>query len=476
MPPASSAALPLLAPRVQLLLTCLAGALALPVPAFAQAPSASGGERASFESVRYREDWSLAPHGDALDPLKHITLADDAWLSIGGHVRGRIERDDNFQGGGPGTRSNSFELLRTHLHVDLHAASHLRLFVEGRLATARDRDLPGGIRITDRDDGDILNAFVELNALPLAGAAWVVRVGRQELLFGRERIVSPSDWSNVKRTFQGAVIEGHGDGWTLSAFATHPVILIPAAPDVPDVHAAFWGAELTLASRGQSRVTDLYAYVRSTDAAGVTPFAQRTTVGARRVAPIGDTRFGYEVEGGVQLGAAGNVQATAVMLDAEVNASWKGAWSPVLSVGAGYASGSDASTSSQANTWDQLYPLAHSHLGYADVLGRKNVIEERIVVQAAATSHLRLRAAVHAFQRANTGDAAYDVTGAVLRAPGAGAADDIGSEADLTAQWRVGTHLRLDGGLAHFRPGAFLVETGAALPYTWAFASVTATF
>ncbi len=464
-------------PYVRLVRSVVVLAAALASPALVRAQSsATSVPRTTFESVRYREDWSRAPQGDPLDPLKHIAIADDTWLSFGGHLRGRVERDDNFQGGGAGTRTNSFELFRTHLHADLHATAHLRFFVEGRLATARDRDLPGGIRITDRDDGDFLNAFGELNALPFADALWTLRVGRQEMLFGRERIVSPSDWSNVKRTFQGAVVEGHGEGWMLAAFATHPVTLIPAAMDVPDVHTAFWGAELTLNERGHARVTELFAYVRGIDASGTTPFAQRTTLGVRSLAPIGETRLAYEVEGGMQVGATGNTSVTAVMFDGELSASWKGRFSPVVTLGGTYASGSNAGVTVQANTWDQLFPLAHSYLGYADVLGRKNVVEERVVMQMAATPQLRLRASVHAFQRANTGDAAYDATGAVLRAPGTSTAAMIGKEVDLTAQWRVTSHLRLDGGLAHFRPGAFLAETGAALPYTWAFGSVTATF
>jgi hypothetical protein len=432
--------------------------------------------RPAFESVRYREDWSRVPAGDADDPLKHLALGGDAWLSVGGHVRGRVERDENFQGGGSGTRDNAFDLLRTHLHLDLHPAPRLRAFVEGRIATARDRDLPGGIRNTDRDDADVLNAFVEVHDLAWAGARWALRVGRQELLFGRERIVSPSDWANVKRTFQGAVVEGRGATWLLTLFATHPVTLLPSAMDVPDVHAAFWGAELTLAPPGGAHLTDLFAYVRATDAAGTTPAATRTTLGLRTVAPLGSSIFGYEVEGGVQLGSQGNQAVNAYMVDAELTAAPALAGHPTLAAGGGLASGTDSGAVAQSRTWDQLFPLAHSYLGYADVLGRKNVVEERLVATVNPWATLRLRGALHAFQRANPGDAIYDTPGAVLRAPGASHARDIGGEADLTVQWRAGRHLRVDGGYAHFTPGAFMRETGSALPYSWIYGAVTVTF
>jgi hypothetical protein len=400
---------------------------------------------------------------------------DDAWLSVGGHLRPRAERDDNFLGGGAGTRTDNFGLLRLHLHADVHLAPHLRAFVEGRIATARGRDLPGGIRATDRDDADVENAFVEVGGWEAGGAAWGVRVGRQELLFGRERVLSPLDWVNARRTFQGAVVEGRGGAWTWTVLAVHPVTIVPAGMNVPDVHAALWGAQVAW-TREAGALSELYLLGKGTDAAGATPAAQRVTLGVRTLGRIGTTRLSYELEGGVQGGAAGNVAVQAWMLASDLTATWGGAHAPALTVGADWASGSGAGQGAQGGTWDQLYPLAHAFLGFADVLGRRNVVEERVVAQWSATASVRLRASVHAFQRASDADAAYDVTGAVYRASVPGAPRDLGGEADLTAGWRLGRHLRLDGGIARFTPGGFLAATGAALPYTWGFAAVTATF
>lgn len=457
----------------RLILLAITSALPSAIRAQNAAPASV---RPAFESLRFREDWSRSPQGDAFDPLKRIEMGDDAWLSLGGHLRARAEHDDNFLGGGAGTRTDTFGLLRLHLHADLHAFTHGRLFVEGRMATARGRDLPGGIRSADRDDADLQNAFVEVGGVPMGGWTWTARVGRQELLAGRERVVSPLDWLNVRRTFQGAAIEGRGDAWSLSAFATHPVVVVPAGMNVPDVHTAFWGAQLAHAPRGQSRVTELFLLVKGTDAVGAVPAAQRTTIGVRHLGPVPDTRFSYELEGGAQLGATGGNTVAAFMVVSGVTATWTGDWAPTLGAGLDYASGTGAGAAAQTGTWDQLYPLAHAFLGFADVLARRNVIEERVVATATPAATLLLRASVHAFQRASTSDAAYDVTGAVLRASGASTAGDIGGEADLTAQWRIGRHLRVDGGVARFTPGTFMRETGAASPYTWVYASVTAMF
>ncbi len=441
-------------------------------PLAAQAPAS----RPAYEMVRYREDWSKPVTGDAMDPLKHIALWDDgAWLSLGGHVRARVERDDNFLGGGAGVRTDNFGLVRVHLHADLHATDHLRAFVEGRVASARGRDLPGGIRTADRDDADVQQGFVEARDIAIGSGHWAVRLGRQELLFGRERVLSPLDWVNARRTFQGGVIEGRAGAFAYTALWVHPVNIVSAGMNVPDVHTSLWGGQVNW-DRGGSAITEAYALVRRVDAAGTAPASQRTTIAARTLGAVAGAALTYEFEGGLQVGSAGSNAVQAWMFVSDLTRTWGGSHAPSITVGADYSSGTGAGAPAQSGTWDQLYPLAHAFLGFADVLGRRNAIEERIVGQWSPTPSVRIRTSVHAFQRASVDDAAYDVTGAVLRASIPNAPRDVGGEADLTAIWRVGRHLRLDGGVARFTPGDYLRATGAALPYTWGFVSVTATF
>lgn len=441
------------------------------------APSPSAPPRPAFENLRFREDWSRAPQGDAFDPLKHIALADSGavWLSLGGHVRARAERAENFLGGGTGVRTDNFGLVRAQLHADLHVGSNLRLFVEGRQALAQNRDLPGGNRAIDRNDLDWGNAFAEVSGTVLGRSA-VLRLGRQELSMGRERILSPLDWANVRRIFQGATLEARQGAFTVGAFVTRPVTLLPTAADVPDVHTLFWGTTIAWQRPGQATLVEGAVLVKATDAAGATPFAQRTTLTSRIVLPLEGTPLTAELEGGAQVGASGNTAVRAFMFASDLTWSRREGWAPALTVGYDWSSGTSLGDVPQSSTWDQLYPLAHAYAGYADVLGRRNLVEERIVAQVSPTAALRLRLAAHAFQRAHLSDAVYDVTGAVLRASVVGASGDIGGEFDATAQWRWGRHLRVDGGVARFTPGQFMRDTGAALPYTWMFLSVTTTF
>jgi hypothetical protein len=71
----------------------------------------------------------------------------------------------------------------------------------------------------------------------------------------------------------------------------------------------------------------------------------------------------------------------------------------------------------------------------------------------------------------------YGASGAVFRTPSGEPSRAIGTEADLTGSHRIGRHLRLEAGYAHFLPGPFLERTaGGASGSDWAYASTAFTF
>ena len=73
------------------------------------------------------------------------------------------------------------------------------------------------------DDFDVQQAFVDVN-LPLQDEkSLLLRVGRQELIYGAQRLISPNDWANVRRTFEGARLSFSSPGDTLDVFVTRPV-------------------------------------------------------------------------------------------------------------------------------------------------------------------------------------------------------------------------------------------------------------
>lgn len=460
-------------------------AVLLLLPLTAAAQSAPSVARPAFRVVRFDENWSVMRHAPAetrYDRLKYLSLSDSGsvYLSIGGQIRTRAEAVDNFLLQDSPERSDGFGLVRTLLHADLGAGPHVRAFVEGKHAVALGRELPGGRRPLDHDEWEVQNAFVDL-ACCAAPSVVTARIGRQELLLGSQRLVSPLDWSNTRRTFEGfRLLAGIGP-LAADAFLTRPVVIESTARNTRDSRTVFAGGSIRPAAPARHFAWDLYGLVLSQDDStrlwGYEGEHERLTLGGRVTGMLGGAAARYEVEGGWQTGELAGRDVSAWFLATEVSRTFTSIGiSPVAALGLDYASGDSDPDDDVIGTFHQLYPLGHAYAGYMDLVGRQNLIEARGVISASPRSGLQTRAAVHHFLRARTADAAYNVGGGILQAPW-GSDRAIGSELDLTAALLVAPHGRVELGYGHFRPGEFLRDSpSGAVSSNWVYASTTVTF
>ncbi|HEU4427882.1 MAG TPA: alginate export family protein, partial [Myxococcota bacterium] len=206
------------------LLVCVAASVAI---------AATAGERPAFQDLRFDEDWSALAEPaslasrDAFDALKWIRLGERGALSLGGQARLRLEAWDGFAFGAPADDEDVLFLTRLRLHGDLHVGERFRVFVEAKAAFTSEPDAFGGARATDSDTIDLQNGFLEWRQ-PLAGDGELrFRAGRQELRLGKQRLVSPLDWGNARRTFDGVTLDVERGANALTLFAVAPVRVRP---------------------------------------------------------------------------------------------------------------------------------------------------------------------------------------------------------------------------------------------------------
>ncbi len=454
----------------------------VPLSTFAQeSPDPELFARPAFQLLRQNEDWSgLAGRdrtatGDFFDPAKFIPLSDDEsiWASFGMRWRSRVEAWDNFNFGGPGDRSDIFWLNRFEFHGDLHAGENLRLFVEGKSALSTDRSLPGGTSTPALfvDELDLQQAFVDVT-LPLGDIGEVTfRPGRQEFLFGKQRLVSPLHWSNTLRTWDGVSLPSRLFGWSITPFWSQYVSPIRKYDfNQADAGTQFFGVYATgkpelLYGMGM----DLYYLGLKSDAttfrvAGNTGHDERHTVGGRLFGDVFDTGLDYDVEGAYQFGSfrpgGASNDIDAFMVAAEVGYKPRDVWGePRFFIGFDFASGDDSSTGTM-ETFNQLFPLGHAYLGYIDVVGRQNILDASGGVSLTPLKKTTVRLAGHGLFRANKGDGLYNAGGAIVREPGTSDERFIGVELDLTIQYQVNRHLLAEFGYSHFFAGDFIEDTG----------------
>jgi hypothetical protein len=432
-----------------------------------------------FKPLRFEEDWSTldfdrVPPRDWTDEIKRIELGGDAWLGVGGQARWRYEGFNNFGFGEPADDDDMFYILqRVMLWTDLHVNDNLRFFVEGKSAIVEDRDL-GRRRTLDQDTLDVQNAFVQFSA-SLDELTLTLRGGRQELLFGKQRLVSPLDWANTRRTFDTVTARIAGNGFRVDGFWAQPVEVDKY--DFNDWWKGdhdFYGVYATFEQPWEGGPSfDLYVFGQDIDAGDV----DRYTVGGRAWGPIGDSSFAYDVEGGFQFGDAADDDIRAYFLATELSYTFATTpWVPKLTFGFDYASGDDDPLDGDVETFNQLFPLGHAYLGYIDTVGRQNIVALRGTVRAKPAGPLWIQGDFHAFWRAEEEDALYNAGGGVVRAGAAGTDEFVGYELDLTAGYSITRHWSALVGYSHFFPGDFIDETGRSDDIDFVYAQLKATF
>jgi hypothetical protein len=458
-------------PRLLFLLAAIAAS-------WSSSPVAASGDSAgppAYKTLRYQEDWSEAragETGDAFDRIKHVELGESGkvWASFGGQLRERVELWDSFRFGdtGAGDEDDVFLLHRLRAHADVHAGDTLRMFVELKSALATDRDLPGGERTLDIDDFDIQNGFIDVE-VPLGGErnSLTLRGGRQELLFGVERLVGPSDWTNTRRTFDGVSAIWHGFDWQLHGFFASVVRVHKHDLNDIDDDLLFYGVYASgprlFGEAGPAGVDVYWLGLEREDVTFNGTFGEedRHTLGLRFWGPLLGATVDYEFEGAYQLGDVGGADIDAAMITAEAGLNVPGAPAGLrLMAGVDYASGDGDAGDGEVETFNQLFPTAHGFLGLVDTVARQNVIDLRGRATMVPLGSLRATLDAHYFLRASDGDALYDDAGAVVRPGTASDANEVGWELDLMLRQPVGRHLDVLFGYSHFFAGKFLEESG----------------
>jgi hypothetical protein len=378
-----------------------------------------------------------------------------------------VESWSDFGFGGAGDLDDTFWLNRFRYHGELNAFEFFRAFVEGKSAFSTDRDLPGGRRGLDVDELDLQNAFVEFK-IPLGAEAGMLtlRPGRQELAFGKQRLVSPLDWANTRRTFDGVTAILDVGRWNITGFWSQFVPVRKYDFNEADGGTELFGVYAAGAVPGVPVGLDLYWLGLDRDASAVgggfnstAGREDRHTLGGRLHGRLPDSAFDYDLEGGYQLGQFGSADIDAFMAAAELGYTADSYGAPRLFVGFDYASGDD-SPGGDVETFNQLFPLGHAHLGYIDIVGRQNIVDLRGGISVQPVARVTLALEGHYFQRADRDDAFYNAGGGVVRSGASGSSRELGGEIDVTIKYSFNRHLLAVGGYSHFFAGEFIEQSG----------------
>lgn len=420
-----------------------------------------------YSNVRYEDDYGFLANGRGTDPfnqLKKIPLGGTSDFSLGGQYRFRFENDSNRRLGASTPQSQSFYLNRLFVFADVNLAQRVRLFGEFKIAGITDNELPATAPAHDKPDVQNLFAHIDLIKQPTRKLG--VRFGRQEMQFGKQRLISPLDWLNARRTFDGGRVSAGFSAWKLDAFVTRLVEQDPEEVNRADESQLFSGVHAQRTTKGRS-VAFYYYSLNEDDALATSGNGARgefhyQTLGAAFDGSQKD--FDWTTEAAYQFGSFSADDIAAFMLAFEGGYTFSKAWAkPRLALGLDLASGDSDPTDDKKQTFNQLFPLAHPYFGWADQVARQNVRAATLALTLRPHSRVSAKVQALGFSLMQAKDAFYNAAGAAVRRSANGTAGkEIGSELDAELTLAFGTHVSAMIGYARFMPGDFIKQTGVA--------------
>jgi Alginate export len=399
-----------------------------------------------------------------------------SWLSLDGQVRLRTEDFTSYEYISGNQRI--YELTREYGGLAVRPTSYLTGYMQ--FIDAHALGLPvSSVASNMRDVFDLRQGYLELHHDNIR-----LYAGRKELLFGNERVVGISDWTNVSRTFDGFF--GHfgdrTDKNSVDAFSTSVVAIHPTSLDKHGAGLTFSGVYGTIGSWiPNTTVTPFVlvkAFPRVKSQQGIYGSEVETTFGAEADGrlPVG---FDYDVLGDLQRGSYSNDSIHAGAGIAKVAYLFKFVpWKPRLGGEYDYATGNPHQNPNRISTYDQQYPSDHNAFGLFDLFGFQNITQRRVNLDLGPTKNLTLLIQGEALGVASRFDSVYNsAEGVIVQAPSQGfATTSIGDGFDASAKYVFHKYWVVNTGVGHFFPGSLMSANAHGAPLTYLFFGITYRF
>jgi hypothetical protein len=373
----------------------------------------------SFKPLRYDEDYTFLKNDTSHNwyrKLKYTALSTGkaVYLSAGGEVRYQYFSFKNEDWGEAPEDKDGYILTRYLGHVDLHAGKQFRAFVQLQSSLANGKSSPPS-RV-DENQLDLHQAFVDFR-LPLGQQEQLtVRAGRQELLYGSQRLVAVRDGPNNRQSFDGAKLMYVAKHWKTDLFYTNYVQAQPHIfDDAFNKDTRFWGSYTVVNAVPVLQNIDLYYLGLRKHHSGFDDGSgeeRRHSIGGRIWKSNKALR--YDLEGVYQFGSLGEKGIHAWTLSANAGYKFmdiKG--KPELGLKTEWISGDKNYNDQQLQTFNPLFPRG-AYFGLAALIGPANLFDVHPSLALELTPQLALNFDYDLFRRFSRNDGLYGPSGALL--------------------------------------------------------------
>jgi hypothetical protein len=398
-----------------------------------------------------------------------------SWLRLRAEFRERIEGSSGIQFATD--REDGYFLSRLRLNATIRPGRFISGAVQaqdGRVAAKT----VGSTAAPFTGTFDLRLAHMDLGNA--ATSAVFARFGRQELVYGEQRLVGHSNWTNTARSFDGARASFKKKGYQADVFAASVVRIQADEFDKSGNGNRFLGAYGVVSAWVPKSTIEPFVFWRAdqelrTETGSIGDLGA-TTTGVRWVGTL-PKGLDYGLDMAIQRGSLGTDAVSAWAGHWQLRHTASGSFALRTTAEYNHASGDANPADGTRGTFDQLYPTAHDKYGLADQVGWKNVSHMRAGVEFTPRRGWPVTTNYHSWWLADVHDALYNAaSAAIARVPGGAAESHVGQEIDVQLTRALWPQLQVSGGYAHIFPGGFLKEATPGQSYSYGYFMATYVF
>ena len=430
--------------------------------------SANAQQKPVFQKLRYDDDFQYLKADSTKNwykKIKYIPLGknDKYYASIGGEIREQYFYTVNDKWGDETTGGDGYLLSRYLLNADVHLG-RFKTFIEFQSSLANSKIDPSPV---DENELDFHQVFLDVDFIQNKNQQLTFRVGRQEIAYGSQRLVSVRERPNNRIAFDGMKLFYKNNNWQTDAFYSHPVTNKPGVfnDDFND-NAKLWGSYTVIHKVPFIQNIDLY-YLGLWKNRAVFDNAigeeTRHSIGTRIWKSKGNWK--YDFEGLYQFGKINSQDISAWTLSSNTSYTFENVkFNPEIGLKTEFISGDKNNNDNQLQTFNPLYPKG-AYFGLVGLIGPSNLIDIHPSIALDLTEKLGFGIDYDIFWRSSIHDGLYAPNMQLLYSGDNTAERFIGTQLITNFDYNVNPFLTVSVEGAWFNAGAFLKEAGSGKDY-----------
>lgn len=418
----------------------------------------------SFKLLRYEEDYTNLKnksHLNSYEKIKYIPILKDSntFVSLGGEARLQYFYLKNENWGEEPKDKNGYVMRRYLLHADLRAGKRFRTFMQLQSSLINGKQFPSPV---EENPLEIHQAFIDVIPFMTPTKTFTVRLGRQELMYGSQRLVSVRENPNNRQSFDAVRIILQNVKSKIEFFyGNYVTARMDNFNDRSTKDLRLWGAYYTHNDIPLIKNIDLYYFGLVKKQSIVNDADGRETrhsVGTR----LWDSKnnWKYDAETLYQFGtfAGREIRAWTASLNTSLQfASMK--FKPEIGLKTEIISGDLQKNDGKIQTFNPLFPKG-AYFGLAALIGPSNITDIHPSINFELVPKLNFAVDYDIFWRYSRNDGIYAVNMKLIYPDNNSRNKHIGNQMTGTLIFAPNKFINMRSEFTWFQSGEYLKEVG----------------